>query len=1342
MPTARLDQDVFAAGGTVATDWAQAGGNAQVSVAAGAQVRRGLNLDLGIQALASVDASVGKFLSAEVSGQASASASVTAQIQAPMNLFQEIGFAVRLQAIAELAAAVQVGLGLKIGDFLELAERDQQMRGLPIELLRVFLSEVNIKAGVYAKAALTAQAYAQLVVTGTAIAQPAKNIKPGFNIVAGAGVGLKAGAGFRVFAAMEIDDFSRFVARSVDVLVEKACDELKDNLPSDGVAPRILLDAARPLFKTVLRTSYELGEYLALNAPAATASGAQDVALRCAQVALEEGQRFLLKGLTDAGFSALEATLRTWVATLSQAQWDRTLSARRSLASHLQAFPAEPFEGTPANETYWNTLVARLVDLTAAALGGTVDVQTQRLISVLWSAAQLALVANRRVVRADARLSVIGQPPRQAKAAFSGNLTTQPPTLVRDHIRSSLPSPPAAGALKLDHIVEFLAADAALDFLRQHQPGVDRFLTAMTGPLGSAANDVGRTILRNIGSVIASGSGQPDAQATLAAIADGLRTFMSAQIHDELAPVLRNRLASRPDLRSYFDEVFLPTTDFTLETVFGVVLDWPRRGADREALKEALSGVLMKLVGRSLVVTTDIMLATAQAQMHGILNGLADSVDAPNGIVKQLSRAANLPVPASEIAELTADALRIGAEVLGPLDEAQRSKIRSLMYEVIDPLPSTAGAGFLQELGDGAFIPNNDAMMALAAELAAVGGERFLQFVTKLIELIGTKILEELAEVLEAAQRQVQQWVDDAQQALEDMQRQLGQLLADIERLAREVAEQFDQAAENLLGALTPLATNAGRRKFRSKLAAGIVDQALAVLTDNHVYRSLAPPDLKRAMRGMARDAVEEALDNDVIDGVLDIVGELAEELDSIMDDVRELDPDRDLAQQIGNLLINRLTDAIYDNLGRDPHIRVAIEVNVLGVRHRISLGRVDVPADAIVDGLRRAVRELDAFEDAVRDAARSLSAAFVKEARLQEAEAERADVGAKRERLGRQRAALDAAPRGVRILSPTPGAVAQGEVRVRIELQGLSREAVLDEDDRPNSVHVFLNGQELPLNTFSVAELGSAPEATPEIVRKPGRFDPRADLALRPHWAASKPDKVGAKGTPRGGLRALDASLVKGQSRKTGKVSFTLSGADSLANIRGNRMAALAAAAGPGGVRARPVVPKPPAPTAPPPRRGDRRIGAPLTVTQIDRLTVLSPAGIVLSCTVLGARLEEGMNTLIVSITPPGGRRVEASCVFFVEAGPAQPTKPKPGESRLPRKNPRNIRDLTPQKIAGKFALAPKKDRQKTVAAQKKTIVDRGLAKRTKLMTVLPTAVKPKRPPAGVRSSTPKPGV
>jgi hypothetical protein len=490
----------------------------------------------------------------------------------------------------------------------------------------------------------------------------------------------------------------------------------------------------------------------------------------------------------------------------------------------------------------------------------------------------------------------------------------------------------------------------------------------------------------------------------------------------------------------------------------------------------------------------------------------------------------------------------------------------------------------------------------------------------------------------------------------------------------------------------------------------------------------------------MARDAVEQALDNDVIDDVLDIVGGLAEELDSIIDDVRELDPDRDLAQQIGNLVINRLTDAIYDTLGRDPHIRVAFDVDVLGVRYRISLGRVDVPVEAIVDGLRRTVRDLDAFEDAVRDAAQPLSSAFTKEVRLQEVEAERADVDAKSERLRRQRTAVEAAPRGVRILSPTPGVAANGEVRIRIEVQGLSREAVLDEDDRPDSVHVFLNGRELPLTSFSVAGLGPAPEATSDVASKANRFDPRADLALRPHWAASKLNKIGAKGTPRGGLRALDATLVKGQSRKTDKFPLTTSGADALATVRVNRLAALAAA-GPGAVPIRSAAPQAESPM-PPARRGERRFGSPITVTQIDRLTALSPLGIVLSCTVPGAGLNEGINTLIVSITPAGGQRVETSCAFFVEGAAARPAKPKPGESRLPRKNPRNIRDLTPQKIAGKFAPPPKKDRLKMVAAQKKAIVDRGLKKRATLMAALPPAVKMKRPPAIMRPITPKPGV
>ena len=1299
MPTARLDKDVFAAGGTVATDWAQAGGNAQVNISAGAQVNRGINFDLGISAIANVDASVGKFLSAELSGQASASASVTAQIQVPMNLFGEIGFAVRLQAIAELAAAVQVSLGLKVGDFLELAGNDPNMRGLPVDLLRVFLSEVDIKAGLFAKAALTAQAYAQLVVTGTAIAQPSRNLKPGFNIVGGMGVGLKAGAGFRVFAAMEFDDFSRFVARSVDVLVDGACKEAASGLPAGDATSRALLDAARPAFKMALRTAYELGEFISLNAPQASAAGGEQVALRCVQVALEEGQRFLLEGLTDAAFQALKTAMLGWMAPALNARWRAARSLRRALSDHLDGFPAEPFDGSPATEAYWATLVTRIIDLASSMAGGTLDAPTQRFIAVLWSAAQLALVAARRVTRADASLSVIGLPPRQVHAPFQGNLSAQPPQVIRDHIRASLASAPS-GALQLGHLVEFLTADAALDFLRQQNPGVDCFLDAMTGPLGTLANDVARTLLRNIGSAVVAG-GRPDAQATLEAIATSLRTFMATQVHAELAPVLRANLLSRPDVKIYFDEVFLPTTDFTLDTVFGAALDWSRRGADQGRLTEALSGILMKLVGRSLVATADIMITEAQRQMQGILNGLADNVGAPNGIVRQLSRATNLPVPVSEIAELTADALRIGAEVLGPLTDSQREKIRTLMYRVIDPVPVDAGAAFMRQLSDSAFIPNAEAMMELATELGSIGGERFLQFVIKLVELIGRKILEELAAVIDAARAQIQQWYDDTRQALDELQQQLGRLAAEIERLAAEVARQFDKAVDDLLGALAPLATRSGRRTFKARLADQVVDDAFAVLGRNYVYRTLAPASVRRAIKTAARSAIESALDNDVIDGVLDIVGEVAGQVDSLIDDIRDLDPGRDLAEQIGNLLLNRLTDAIYDGLGRDPRIEVAFDFTVLGTRHRISLGRIDVPVDAIVDGLRQAIRELDAFEDAVRDAAGALAGAFAQEARLQTAEIDRTAKAATHIRLGAQRSSLEAAPRSVRILSPTAGSAAVGQTRLRIEIEGLSRAAVDDQDDRPPVVCVFLNGQELPLSAFSVTETGVA--APPSLKPVPGVYDARQELALRPHWAAA-----------RAGVTQVKSSRGK-----------------AVANL-----AAIALRRGP----AKPIAP-PPGSTPLAPRKGavsipaavqraERRFGRPLTVTQIGRIAGQSIGGVVLSRLLKGSELEDGLNTLAVAVVLPGGGRLETSCTFFAEAPPVAPAKPKPGAIRLPGLKPGKKTDLVPQKIAGKFTLRPKKDRLQSIAALKKALEQRGAAKRKTLRDGLGVALAPQLKP------------
>jgi len=43
---------------------------------------------------------------------------------------------------------------------------------------------------------------------------------------------------------------------------------------------------------------------------------------------------------------------------------------RQALSDHLDDFPAEPFDGAPATEAFWNTLVARIIDLATAMAGG------------------------------------------------------------------------------------------------------------------------------------------------------------------------------------------------------------------------------------------------------------------------------------------------------------------------------------------------------------------------------------------------------------------------------------------------------------------------------------------------------------------------------------------------------------------------------------------------------------------------------------------------------------------------------------------------------------------------------------------------------------------------------------------------------------------------------------------------------------------------------------------------------------------------------------------------------------------------------------------------------------
>ena len=147
MAATELSSPLIGGQAGVANAWGGAEIKGEAFATFTAQADHGVNLQVGLGALVGLDASFSKFISASVQGQANAALNATFQIQVPMNLFQEVGAAVRLRISAEAAAGVTLQLGLSVGDFLSLVEGQVGADSLEAHLFGVFLDEVTIGGG-------------------------------------------------------------------------------------------------------------------------------------------------------------------------------------------------------------------------------------------------------------------------------------------------------------------------------------------------------------------------------------------------------------------------------------------------------------------------------------------------------------------------------------------------------------------------------------------------------------------------------------------------------------------------------------------------------------------------------------------------------------------------------------------------------------------------------------------------------------------------------------------------------------------------------------------------------------------------------------------------------------------------------------------------------------------------------------------------------------------------------------------------------------------------------------------------------------------------------------------
>jgi len=109
-----ISQPLLGAGAQAKNDWAKAEAPTSLTFTGEAQFRRGVEIAIGLNALASADAGLSRFVDAAVRGNAFAEATASLQLQLPLNLFDNFGLAIGAQAVAQAAAGIEAGLGLSI----------------------------------------------------------------------------------------------------------------------------------------------------------------------------------------------------------------------------------------------------------------------------------------------------------------------------------------------------------------------------------------------------------------------------------------------------------------------------------------------------------------------------------------------------------------------------------------------------------------------------------------------------------------------------------------------------------------------------------------------------------------------------------------------------------------------------------------------------------------------------------------------------------------------------------------------------------------------------------------------------------------------------------------------------------------------------------------------------------------------------------------------------------------------------------------------------------------------------------------------------------------------------
>jgi len=1058
-----------------------------------AELKRGVQLELGVSAMAEIEAAFAKFLAADAEVRGQARAQLRGQVQAPIDLFSEAGVAVRLQAVAQIALSARLAVGLSLGDFIALARQDPRIRGVYLRLLEIFLEEINVQAGVQGKVAYSAMAYLNLVVSGRLIDDELNGLPAGFTIAANCGAGLKGGGGWGLFAQLGFSNPRRFLRRSVDVMVDETVLRLQRRM--DSAAAREQMKLLRAPAKMALRGGFELGLALAENSSALSNAGPQ-LAQRCTQVVLEEAQRILLEQLTELAITLIREGLEGIGA--GAAAWDASGDERAFLQQQLGDMPDDPLEPRVENIDYWMGVINASVGLGIELSGALFPDELRRATGLLWSSLQLVFIATQRVSDATVRASFFGTLSAEERIeAFRGQVIDQAPApqVVQSYINEQL-GRDSDEELRQEHLVTFLTGEA-IDELIDRYPSTRALLEIVAGADASPAalSAAASVILDNAGAFVPTGAGsEMDPEASLRALSEGLQAYIDTRVQLEVIPQIYATIGNNDDLRLYVDEVLLPSMDFIVATAFDGVLDWSfgnLSGAD--ALREACSSIVMKVLGRSLVVTTDVLMTHASRAAGAELRTLAGSVEDPGGMGEQLADAAG--ADRELVGEVLRETLTICAEVFGPLPEPRRAKIRNLLYMIMDSVPPEPDADWVDQLQRDAFIPDaqtREALLDLGNELGSTLAGYVQDFYLRVLQRVGEVVLEEIQEFGEQLAGDVRAYIAQLKSLLNALAARLAALPA---LIAAQLAAVNEAITASIMSTRTfiealPAALEAG---LRDRLAAEVYDRFLGTLLGSNEYLLLPAQAAQTALEALTEGCYDLASAS-LVDPIAQHLGDFAAqigdaivaEIQAALEEHRAAGTEVEPAAVARDIFFERIDAALAEVFGdAAPELELDISfsyttpaagfpgtplyVPAQTVSVYIPLGNVALPLPQIGTLLREALSSLALVDDWVTATVGNFLDAFDAQEAHQALSLEQDLAQQQRLRVEADLADFEGGATSARVLSPQPGAIFGESVDVDVHIRNATPAHLGLDASTQERVVVLLNHEPLAIERFDI---------------------------------------------------------------------------------------------------------------------------------------------------------------------------------------------------------------------------------------------------------------------------------